>query len=164
MGASTTPAMLQFLLNSVPRRQRMGEDGHMVSEADSRYLLYRFLDADVDNLVAFVKEAHACEDLVQSYRGHLPSRLWRSLMNDVHAEVESSIISATAAAGQHAHFIQLLLRDVTESYHYLQQGNTGKRGGLMDKLRGAQGDGRGQGPPQGPGGPQGARGPPPPRE
>ena len=156
--------MLQFLLNSVPRRQRLSEDGHMVSEADSRYLLYRFLDADVDNLVAFVSAAHECEDLVRSYKGHLPSRLWRELMNDVHAEIESSIISVTAAAGQHAHFIQLLLRDVTESYHYLQQGTGGKKGGLMDKLRGAQGDGRGQGPPQGQGGPQPARGPPPPRE
>ena len=162
MGA-TTPAMLNFLLHSVPLRKRIDNEGHQVSEPDPRYLMYRFLDVDVDNLVAFVKESQACEDLVQSYRGHLPSRLWRELANDIHAEVESGIISVTAAAGQHAHFLQLLLRDVTESYHYLSQGGTGKRGGLADKLRGAQGDGQGgQGgqPQAGGGGGQGGGGPP----
>lgn len=158
---SSTPAMLHFILNSVPRRRQVDPNGEVTYEADPRYLLYRMLDIDADNVVAFVAAAHACEDLVASYKGHLPSRLWRQLMTDVKAEVESSIISLTAASGQHAHLMTLLLRDVSESYHYMAQGGAGKKEGLAARLRGMQGaksDGDGAPPPDRTGG-----APPPPR-
>ena len=137
---SNTPAMLQMILNSVPKMKERDAHGDEYYTADPDYLMYRFFDVDADNLPAFVEEAHACLDLVESYRGHLPPALWEQIDRDVRAAVKTSIVSITAASGAHAHLLGMLLRDVTESYHYLNQGPARKGGGIMDKFRSMGGD------------------------
>lgn len=157
--------MLQMILNSVPKVRERDAHGDEYYTADSDYLMYRFFDVEADNLPAFVEEAHACLDLVNSYRDHLPPDLWAQIDRDVRAAVKTSIVSITAASGAHAHLLSMLLRDVTESYHYLNQGPARRGGGLMDKLRGVSGSPdeqqRAREQQQGGGGPRG--GPPPDR-
>ena len=158
--------MLDFMLHSVPKTRQVDEStGAVHYEADPRYLVYRMMDIDADNVAAFVKMLHGCADLVNSLKGHLPSRLWAQLKRDVDAEIETNVIALTATSGQHAHLMSMLLRDATESYHYLSTG-ANKKEGLAAKLRGMQGgpppderQGGGQGgPPPGRGGPPPGRG------